>query len=393
MIRFKPDTWIDAVMRPFAMAAPDNNVYVEIAAPDVRLAVVVVLALAALLAWRRLGPSRKPVLTLLALAALSMWPWLETTGNGRYYIPMLLAAGPLCVGLIVLLPLTRSFRIFIGSLVLSLQVFVLAQSSPWGSWDYLRWNDAPYFQVDVPADRDGKPITYVTLSSISYSLIAPQFPSSSRWINLHVKWETPRDEQRVHQILASSNSVSLLAPSLQEQMTTDRQPSVDLKKALDSMLAVHRLALVPDTPCEFLPSQGLAKMQLRSGYQTDDSGKTRTAGFWLCPLRYPVSPPVTEKSVVSARIDAVFERVEHMCPRFFPPKESPTQLISSGAVRHYSSSDMKVYVLDNGNVMYKFWRALNPVLIGRVEDVLSNKATIDCTHIRGRSGLPWDREI
>src|SRR6185369_9315597 len=36
MIRFLPDTWRDAILRPLALASPDGGVYIEIIAPDFR---------------------------------------------------------------------------------------------------------------------------------------------------------------------------------------------------------------------------------------------------------------------------------------------------------------------------------------------------------------------
>jgi len=392
MIRFKPDTWVDAVMRPFAMAAPDANVYVEIPAPDVRFAVLVLLAAAALLAWRRLGSNWKPVLALLVLTTLSMWPWLETSGNGRYYIPMLLAVGPLCVGLIYLLPLTRSFRLFLAFLVLALQVFVVAQNPPWGAWAWMAWRDAPYFQVEAPPNVGAKPVTYVTISSISYSLIAPQFPASSRWINLSSGGATPKDAAWTRQFLAGADSLTLVAPAIHQQMTAARQPTEEVKKALGALLVGQMLALESGKRCDFLPSKGLAGIAIRNG-GLDDESQMEKFGFWLCPLRYSVDQPVAAKSVSSIRTESAFERVEQLCPRFFRPGEGTTQRISGGAVRHYGGSDTKVYVLDDDNVLYKFWRALNPVLIGTVDDVMSGKAAVDCNKIRGRSGLPWEREI
>ena len=53
MIRFLPDTWRDAILRPIAMAAPDAGVYVEIMAPDIRFSVIAILILIWIaLAWR-----------------------------------------------------------------------------------------------------------------------------------------------------------------------------------------------------------------------------------------------------------------------------------------------------------------------------------------------------
>jgi hypothetical protein len=54
---------------------------------------------------------------------------------------------------------------------------------------------------------------------------------------------------------------------------------------------------------------------------------------------------------------------------------------------------MKAYVYDSGEVYYKYYRALNPVLVGRAADVLAGRSHLDCAKVRGRSGLPWSREI
>ena len=106
MIRFLPDSWRDAVLRPFAMAAPDGGVYVEIMAPDFRFAFILLLIpvltlLVFLRPWR--NPPFKPVVILLTTTAMAFVPWMLTTGNGRYFIPFLLVAGPLCLGLVYLL--------------------------------------------------------------------------------------------------------------------------------------------------------------------------------------------------------------------------------------------------------------------------------------------------
>jgi hypothetical protein len=92
------------------------------------------------------------------------------------------------------------------------------------------------------------------------------------------------------------------------------------------------------------------------------------------------------------RFDAVFSAIEAQCPRFFPTG-AETRIISGGEMRTYYSSEMKVYVLEEGLVLYKYYRAFNPVRIGTRDDVLSGKAKVDCNNIRGRSGLPWEREI
>ena len=188
MIRFMPDTWRDTILRPLAMIAPDAGIYIEIMAPDFRFAIAVVLVLVLTVLWLFLPNANKveakPAVVLTGVIAMAFVPWLGTTGNGRYFIPFLLAIGPLCIALIYLLPTTRLFRFALAVCVVGLQGFATQQASPWQSWGLAQWKEAPYFQVDWPADLATTPADYVTLSSISYSLVAPQLPAQSRWMSL-----------------------------------------------------------------------------------------------------------------------------------------------------------------------------------------------------------------
>ncbi len=113
MIRFLADTWRDAILRPVAMAAPNSSVYIEIAAPDFRFAIALVLAVLILISTRKTKLRPKgwlPPLALFALVFLSFIPWMQTTGNGRYFMPYLILIGPLCIALINLMQ--NSFPIF-----------------------------------------------------------------------------------------------------------------------------------------------------------------------------------------------------------------------------------------------------------------------------------------
>jgi len=393
MIRFLPDTWTDALLRPLAMVSPDSNVYVEISAPDLRFAAVALLAAALLLWRRRLLISCRPVFILLIALVLSMVVWLLTSGNGRYYVPMLLAVGPLVVGLVTLLPATRAFRVLLAAGLLLAQGYVLVLNPPWDSWTWVYWNKAPYFQVDLPpADPQSPPPTYVTLSSISYSLIAPQFPPSTRWISLASVAALPEDEERVHRFLAAARKLVLVAPTIHGQVNAEGAPTQEVRQAMNALLASRKVALDPKASCRLLRSRGVAGMGRRD-VEALPAAALNEAGFWLCPLNYPVEAIVHQRGMPSPRAEAAFERVERMCPRFFPPNESATTPIAGGDVRHYPSSDMKLYVLDDGTVLYKFWRALNPMVIGTVDGVLAGTDKLDCGQLRGRAGLPWDREI
>src|SRR5262245_56703096 len=110
MNRFLPDTWWEALLRPLAMAAPDGNTYVEIMAPDARFLFAILLAALLIFLRRKGAGATRGTWVLLLLVAVSFVPWLATTGNGRYFVPMLLLVGPLTLGLIYAQPWSRTAR-------------------------------------------------------------------------------------------------------------------------------------------------------------------------------------------------------------------------------------------------------------------------------------------
>lgn len=394
MIRFVPDTWRDAVLRPLAMAAPDAGVYIETMAPDFRFVFVVALIafVAALVVTRRNRPTqpRKPLLLLLALTAWAFVPWLATTGNGRYFMPFLLAAGPVCVGLVCLLPGTRAFRLAAAVGLLAIQGFAVYQSDSVRQWGLVPWR-ASYFQLDVPQQMRERPATYVTMPSISYSLIAPQFHPGSSWVStawLTTDRGTTPLGRRVDALLRQREPM-LIVPSVPDHATAQSLPDADAIRGINEFLLDHSLAVERASECRLLPSRSLAAMP--EYQQARATGKTAVAGFWACPLRYPVAP--VRPQARQPRQNAVFERVETLCPRFFRPGEAPTRVVNGGEMREYTEADMRLYVMDDGVVSYRYRRSISAVRIGTVAEVLGGAATVDCNRIRGRSGLPWEREL
>lgn len=381
MIRFLPDTWLDVVMRPFDMVAPEANSYVEIAAPDLRLAAAFILAAILFLLWRRRRDSARAALLLLALTVASMAPWMLTTGNGRYFIPWLILSGPLCVGLVRALPVTRPMKLTIVGLLILGQGYMVGQNSPWNAWALSRWQQAPYFQVDPPPEE---PSTYVTIAPISYSLIAPKFPRESRWIHIGTENATPRDAAFIDRFVRRASLLTLVVPTIPAETGSDGQPSGPVREALDKLLRLRKLSMQADVPCRLLRSEGLARMHFRSGVDVPSSVSDKI-GFWLCPVQY--TPDRKSEATPLGRdrdsdSEPVFEAIERLCPRFFSAGEATTVQVVAGAMREYAGSDTKLYVLDNGLVLYKFWRSLNPVTIGTKQEVLQGQARLDCNQIR-----------
>lgn len=398
-VRFLPDTWLDVLMRPVAMAAPDANVYVEPMAPDFRFVfALVLLALLAVLALRRRAPAeaggRRPVLLLLTVVAVGFVPWLATTGNGRYFAAGLLLIGPVCVGLACLLPVTRALRLTLAVAMVGWQGFAVHQSAPWHAWSLAPWKETPYFQMEVPPGERATPATYLTLSAISYSLLAPQFHPGSRWMSLH-NAPPPNgghpDARRTETFLAGAEAgtMMLLVPVVAGMLTEEKLPNTRVSEAFDQQLAPFRLALAQPRSCRFLASRSLADM----GLVAKTPEQRERSGFWLCHL-VRIEANAAPGATRSPRYDAVFRVLETQCPRHFPAGgDRGTLVLANGEMRSYQQAEMKAYVYDSGEVYYKYYRALNPVLVGQARDVLEGRARVDCSRVRGRSGLPWNREI
>lgn len=388
--RFTPDSWLDAILRPIAMAAPDAGVYMEFGAPDLRFAAIVALAAGWLFLVFRKRHLPNAVLYLLGYCTLAFTVWLVTSGNGRYFLPFILIAGPLCIALIRYLPMTQGFRCALAVTMVAMQGFVIYQNDPWHWWGLVSWREAPFFGVELDRRAAEIPATYVTLSSISYSVVAPQFPAASRWINL-ASIQKSADRARAREFLATAKGLTLLVPSVAGYSNPDGLPNKELVASVNVLLAPHQLAVAADGDCRLLPSKGLAGYAGKS--MAVSAGPKGPAGFWLCELQYPaLQEPLTPAPGLD-EVDKVFEQLEVGCPRFLQRGDAHTQRIAGGAMRQYPSSDFKIYVFDDGQVYYKYWRALNAEFVGATRDVLSGKASMDCNNIRGRTGLPWKREI
>jgi len=393
MIRFMPDTWRDALLRPIAMAAPDGGVYVETVAPDFRF-VFVLLLLLLVVVLRHRRPTGRAAFTLLAFCAIAFVPWLATTGNGRYFTPVLLLAGPLCVALLWLLPFTRALRLTLLAGMIGLQLFLVHQNAPWDSWGLVPWKEGDAFAVDVPDDLRSNPVTYITMSSISYSIIAPRFHPASRWVNLTTQRggdDDRLDGRRTKAFLAAAGEMHLLFPSLPGEGGGSRPPT-ELVSALDDLLGAHGLQIQASRPCRFLRSPGLTGMGTRRA-DPPITAPDAQRGFWLCAVARLPEGARQKRQQFAPEVEAVFDKVERTCPRLFAPGSAGTTLLPAGARRYYVNSDMRLYVLNEGRVMYKYMRALNAVSLGRVEDVLASGFRMDCDNVRGRTGLPWEREI
>lgn len=388
MNRFLPESWPEAILRPLAMAFPDAWVYIEVMAPDVRFVLLLLLLLATLVgvALRADDRPRPVVLALTAFTAIAFVPWLATTGNGRYFIPVLLSAGVVCVSLIHGLPTSRQFRLTLAVGAVLVQGLALFQNSPWqpgSSWAFVDWRNGSYLSVDLDQQAMQEPATYVGVSVVSYSLVAPQFPETTRWINLSAlqgAGENAADVRRARAFLAQSRPLRLIAPAFSAGTGADGLPTAEAVLAIDRLLTQWELAITDPLACRVLKA--------RTGMQ----GSAAAFGFWVCPLGV-ASASDRKTAPVPHRVLQAFERLERLCPRRFPPGQSRVVPMVDGFMRHYQGADMKVYVTSDQSIFHKHHRAISAKRIGQVDEVLRAGFSLDCEQLRPGSGLPWSRQF
>ncbi len=409
MIRFLADTWRDALLRPVAMAAPNSSVYIEIAAPDFRFAIALFLALLVLISNRKPKlhkPRAQSTLALFCLIFLSFIPWMQTTGNGRYFMPYLILVGPLCIALINLIQSTASMKMFLAIALLGIQGAALSINNPWKSfdaWTWIPWKEAPYLSMELPEEGLEVNATYLTISVPTFSLAAPLLPSSSRWINLATFG--PADEQGesllyapVRKALREGTSLHLFMASAPRSMVENsHQPDQNAINAINPHLEAHNLRLKFPISCKLIKSKSMTHRAFFYGNETpvEKSRIIERSGFWICPIEYvrglsKKEPLLSAEGITAKRM---FETMEKICPRFFNPGQKDVQVRSPGFYRRYGGSDSFLVATDNGYLYFKYDRALNPQLIGKAEEILSPGFTYDCTKFKGRAGLPWEREI
>ena len=194
--RFIPPSFVAALWRPFLMIAPLRLVHVEKPAPDLRYALLLVLAVLLLLA-RWVGRSRggqaavpaggsveSRALLALGCAFLINWAmWLRLFGNSRYFIPMACVAAVLVMALAcrLLMAWPRVLSCAIAAMLL-VQIYQVRAGAAFRA--PYPWEGRQWFDVSVPHSLASQPALYFSVGVQSNSFVVPYLPAGSGFINL-----------------------------------------------------------------------------------------------------------------------------------------------------------------------------------------------------------------
>jgi hypothetical protein len=415
MIRFSPDSPLEAVLRPVLMALPQGWIYTEIMAPDFRfLMLILLLATIALsgIIKKRTEKEKNPY--QLNFAILMLPPafaiWLATGGNGRYFMPFLVLVGPILIATLYWTNWRRGAKRGLLLIFAVAQLLAISTNPPWKSFDSLAWGywrEAPYFSIENGSEKHEQAVTYLTFSGQTYSLVAPMFPSSSSWVNLgrfagneFIESKNPIVVS-VRKKLQRSKSLQLFIVAQPRRANQENGlPSIEVLRIMGDRLGRYGLIVPEDARCKLFRSSSMAGALVTSKEDTSDmlEGLRRNSGFWACEVVYSGVKGwgVGEKanSTLERRVQRVFETVERQCPRLFPPGQKALTVRRVGFSRSYSVSDATLtYLISSGEVQVKFLRALNPQRIGSEREIESPEFKLKCDSFVSREGLPWLRTL
>lgn len=387
-MRFVPDGWLDALLRPLLMADPVNGLYIEIQAPDVRFAALAAMTGAAWLAHRRTRLFQTHQAKTLLGLVVCFYVWTLVSGNGRYFIWGLLLVGPLLVMSAQKLPVTQPMRNTLVVLVLALQGVSIGLCFVPNMWGLRPWTKGPGLALE-PTPLKDTPAVFLTLGNITYSVLVPQMHPRSHWSNL----STQRD------VLPGTPGYPALQAFFESRlpkyavvratglvMGPDLQPIPKAMESITGTLARHGLSIEGGT-CRYVRTVEAAQA-IR-----DQVASPIDEGFWFCPVRYARPATVADDTApVAVEVDDVFAQVEQRCPRLFKPGSARSQLIDGAVKRRYFAADLSLYVDNSGEVYFKHDRALNPTPIAPIERVRAGQFSMDCNQIPGRYTPPWRRD-
>lgn len=384
MLRFVPDSWLEVLLRPFLMIDPEAGLYVEIHAPDWRFAALALLLVSVIVLQRRrgwLGTVQSRALGGL-IACFYLWTWVS--GNGRYFIWGLILVGPLVVVLVQRLPLTRAMRNFSLLGVFALQGFSVWLTFQPNLWALQDWVASPGLKIEeTPLQRE--PAVYLTVGTISYSLLVPLLHPRSHWSNILGQQDIVPgmvEYARLQALLNGPLPKYVVVRATRPAEAAENASAPGAHGVFVQALARQGLALT-EAPCRFVRAD-FAGLPFKIGQAPVDNG------FWFCPARrLPGAPPEAE---IDRSQDPVFQQVERRCPRFFPPGGADTRAMTDGLTRLYPGSDVMLTISHSGEVHYKYYRAFSPTVLGSASAVRRGDFQIDCDRLPGRYVPPWARD-
>lgn len=402
--RFIPSSLAEALWRPFAMVDPAPMIDEEIAAPDPRYAVLLVLAgvLLLLWLWRRYRPASTAaatdspvdtrVLMALGCAFAADWiAWLAVSGNGRYFLPGACVAGVLLVAVIFLFLATRRrVRNYLLAAIFATQLVQLCVGADL-RWKSVPWNGRPWFDVRVPEKLAREGALYLSLGPNAF--IAPYLASDAGLMSFAADYPIGLSGANGAKAAAL---IGKYAPHLRVLWQSARPYPEAVRQTPGISIverAVGRFGLRAETSdCATITVYGLPPdTELRStstqpatekhNISEGDSGTADTSYLVSCEL---IPDHTDHSSELAGQREAaiVLDRLEEACPQLFQPRGPPLDNLGGTWQRYYFNTELIAWLSDGEVKFMDLWHDDGAGHLGRESDWLRAPQRLLC----GRRG-------
>ena len=370
--RFIPDSLAGALRRPFEIATPVSLVDDELAAPDLRYAVLLSTAILLLVQWgwrRRKGkgpegaaadpPSvvSNRALAGLGCAFLADWIlWLTASANGRYFVAIACIAGVLVVAMVHRLCISPRVRAYAFAALLGAQFAQLYLGTQYRN--HIPWDGGPWFEVRMPGTLPDRPTLYLSYGVQSNAFIAPFLPRGAGFVNIAGDYPLPAEGANG---AAVASLVRRYSPNIRlvarEVETEDNRISTarGITPAAD---ALRVFGLRPETsdcativipnegPRDAVFAHGQTPISSRSAGRIHDRKVPESNTGYLITCQVVPQPVLhVDRSASQRAAETVLDRLEDACPDLFQPARPMTQYF--GDMRHHDEIWARRYLNTN----------------------------------------------
>jgi hypothetical protein len=404
--RFIPVSLLDALWRPFAMIAPRVMIHAEWAAPDLRYALLLLVAALSLLAWAwkrfdgsgetaadrtREGATRARI--ALGIAFLVDWSlWLTASGNSRYFIPMGCVAAALAIALVFQLSAGHpKLRNYLLLAIFGVQLFQLHLGAQYPA--RVPWTSAPWLQVYVPRSLATEPGLYFSVGIQSNSFIAPHLAPGSGFVNLEGDYTLGPEGANGRHV---ASLIRRYSPHLAVVVRDERRDAgrhVGIQDAVTLNDALEPFGLQLDTShCARIIVRGVTAPMTAvfAGKEPPKPLPAETAVGYFDSCRVVLAggrEPAVAADEASANI--ALDHLEDACPALLQPERQATFHIGDEAhgylwVRRYANTDMTTWVTKGWVHFQRFIEGGKEGYAGRESDWEKAPLRVSCG--RGTDG-------
>jgi hypothetical protein len=365
--RFIPESFAQALWRPFAMIDPVTMVHEEPRAPDPRYAILMVLVGVLLCRWllrrwrRRAAAKKMPsadpdstrTLSAIACAFAVDWVmWLSGSGNSRYFLPMSSIAAVVIVALLIRLFATQpKARNYVIACILGIQGVQL-----WMGADF-RWNQTPWddhwINIEVPVKLKSESSLFFTMGAQTNSFVAPYLAPGSGLINFSGLYALDPDGANGARVSAL---VDRYAPNIRmlirgERLYRNDERRLPNRAQIDDALRPFSLR-VDESDCATIAVHGLPPdLELTMAASQPALPQSRDTTYLMSCRVAPDKTDYSAQMPARRDIDLALDHLEDACPTLFQPRRPRTEFIGDGGLRRYGGTDL-IALVSHGSVKF-----------------------------------------